>query len=74
MVEALKYYTVLSSRHSKSSACPGTESGAVFPSSHVASVPLSTQSIFLVGLFFFSEHFKVRLSLLLQLEVLSNHF
>lgn len=53
---------------------PWAVSGTKFPSSHVASVILSSQSIFLVGLFILSEHFKVRLSLLLQSDVPSNHF
>ena len=53
---------------------PQAVSGTKFPSSHVASVILSTQSIFLVGLFILAEHFKVRLSLLLQSDIPSNHF
>lgn len=51
-------------------AVPGTK----FPSSRVASVTLSTPSIFLVGFFILSEHFKGRFSLSLQSDVPSNHF
>jgi len=36
---------------------PEAVSGTKFPSSHAVSVILSTQSIFLVGLFILSEHF-----------------
>lgn len=53
---------------------PEAVSGAKFPSSHVASVILSTQSVFLVGLFILSKYFKVRLGLLWQSDIPSNHF
>lgn len=53
---------------------PQAASRTKFPSKQVASVILSTQLILLVVLFIHSEHFKVRVSLLLQSDIPSNHF